>query len=204
MNPAIGFGHHRKALTGSLCEGFVKYILSLPMKKSIALALLIPALLGPIAAITTTADSSIAAKPTKQPKRQTFGPWSVTLQEVSSAGRTIRSPYEHDEGKQLQAAGQWVVARVRIQNNTSSRQSAKNVFYLNGAKIIDQNGRARELDNDASNWMSMDELIESKPFNPGESRDVILTFDMQSNARIQRLEIPVKGSSADLKVNFAN
>jgi Domain of unknown function (DUF4352) len=166
----------------------------------IALALLLPALLGPIATITT-ADRAIA-EPSSISKSPKFGPWQFSVHSLASMGRTMKQP--GGDGKVVEASGEWVVAQVRIKNATNSRQSIKNAVLLNGALLIGANGKKYEFDLDASGFWTtpFNDHLEDRPFNPGEARTINLVFDAPKNEGFQRLEIPSMKSMANIRIDF--
>ncbi|MGL5063020.1 MAG: DUF4352 domain-containing protein [Microcoleus sp.] len=160
--------------------------------KNIAIALLLPALLGSIA-IVSTPQTAIASKISKVTK---FGPWQVSVQSLGSVGRNTKDVV----GDNVEAAGHWVVARVRVTNSTNSRQSAKNVFYPSLAELTGARGKVYRVDTEAS--FQVYESLEERPFNPGESRDIDVFFDTPKSEAFQKLEIPVHNSMANLRIDF--
>ena len=165
------------------------------MKKSIVLALLIPALLGPIAALTT-ADHTIAAS--KMSKAAKYGPWQFSLHSLGSMGRTMKDPLDPDAT--VEAAGHWVYAQVRITNTSNTRQSAKNLILTTGSQLVSSQGKSYDLDNTATGYPY--DHLEEKPFSPGESRDVKFFFDAPTNDTFQRLEIVTMKSLANIRLDF--
>jgi Domain of unknown function (DUF4352) len=163
------------------------------MKKSLALVLLIPALLGPIATLTT-AETAIASKVSKIAK---FGPWRISVQSLGSIGRNTKNSYDEN----AEAAGHWVVARVRITNSTKTRQSAKNTFYPTLTEITGARGKVYKADSSVTTFRADDKLDE-RPFNPGESRDIDIFFDTPTSEAFQKLEIPVHNSIANIQIDF--
>jgi PBP1b-binding outer membrane lipoprotein LpoB len=172
-------------------------------KKAIVLSLLAAITLSSCSADTSdTAEKKEDAKPqesialVKSKKPQPVGPWLFTLQKVTTPGQKMKSWLEE---KPMEAAGQWAIAHVQIQNISKTRQSLKDVVSLASSKIVDEKGKSKELDTDVT---SVEEIttFDEKPLNPGESRTVKLVFDMPTAVSVSRIDIPAAKSSADIKV----
>lgn len=172
-------------------------------KRTIVLSLLAAIALSSCSADTETSETKEAAQPetaielVKSKSPQPVGPWLFTLQKVTTPGQKMKD--WADEDKMMEAAGQWAIAHVQVQNVSKSRQSIKDVLNLSSAKMVDAKGQAKELDMDVTSSESLIKFGE-KPLNPGESLTVKLVFDMSTDASIARVDIPSMKSSADIKV----
>jgi hypothetical protein len=195
VNRAIGLGIIEKAAQVHSARLLYNTSFSLPMKKYTALALLIPAFLGLIAPLPFTASAIAASKISKVAQ---YGPWRFSIQTLGSVGRTTKNPL--DPESTLEASGHWVYARVRITNTSKTRQSAKNLILSTGSTLISSNGKAYDLDDQATGFFY--DHLENRPFNPGESREINFFFDTPTRATFQRLEIPAMKSMSNIRLEF--
>jgi hypothetical protein len=131
-------------------------------------------------------------------------PWKLSITAKGPSGRVVQVKDASGEVNQVEAAGQWVGVNLTIRNNSKTRQSAKDVFSLGTAKLVDGKGHVYEVDADASPAVYGDSL-DKKPFAPGEARTVRLFFDVPTSARITTLSIlgdDVKGEIQEFRLKF--
>jgi Domain of unknown function (DUF4352) len=131
-------------------------------------------------------------------------PWKLTITTKGTAGRSIQVKDAYGNMEKMEAAGQWVGIDLSFKNTSGTRRSAKDVFAIGTAKLIDGAGNTYDVDRDASPSAYGDEL-DKKPFEPGESRAIRLYFDTPKTAKIQRLSIlgdDIKGEIQEFMVKF--
>lgn len=115
-------------------------------------------------------------------------PWKWSIESKREAGAKIQgSPDFEGKTETLEAAGKWLVVMMSLENASTTRQSAKDIFVLSTAQINDSEGKVHDVDMDASELDS--DKLEEKPFKPGESRSVKLAFDIPQAAKPKTITI---------------
>jgi Domain of unknown function (DUF4352) len=130
-------------------------------------------------------------------------PWALTIGAQRDAGAEIQSDGFGGETETLEAAGRWLVVMLNVENASKQRQSAKDVFSLSSAKLVDGAGKTYDVDTDAVSIL--DDTLDKKPFEPGEARTIKLVFDVPKDAKPKQVTIwgdDVKGDVQDFIAKF--
>ncbi|MGI0491345.1 DUF4352 domain-containing protein [Alkalinema pantanalense CENA528] len=111
-------------------------------------------------------------------------PWVFAIKSVKREGRLLKDPY----GNQKEAAGTWVIIHVEVKNQSNERQSAKDIYFLEGisTKLIDSSGKEHDYDSELSYLRP--KTFDEKPFNPGEGRLVKAVFDLPATVQPRQIE----------------
>ncbi len=130
-------------------------------------------------------------------------PWKLTIGAQRDAGTKIQSVGFGGDTETLEAAGRWLVVMLNVENASQQRQSAKDVFALGSAKLVDGTGKTYDVDADAVSIL--DDTLDKKPFEPGEARTIKLVFDVPKVGTPKHLTLlgdDVKGDVQDFVVKF--
>jgi hypothetical protein len=130
-------------------------------------------------------------------------PWALTIDSQRDAGGKIQGAEAGGDSETLEAAGRWLVVMLNVENASKQRQSAKDVFSLSSAKLVDGAGKTYDVDTDAVSIL--DDTLDKKPFEPGEARTIKLVFDVPKDAKPKQVTIwgdDVKGDVQDFIAKF--
>jgi Domain of unknown function (DUF4352) len=168
------------------------------MRLPILMMLLGATLLGGCVANDTPKGKGANPEVTEQtePAEKIESPWKLGIESKRDAGAKIQSAGE--DSKTLEAAGKWFVVMLSVENTSTDRQSAKNVFATTTAKLIDAAGKSYDVDTDAISII--DDTLDKKPFASGEARSVKLVFDIPKDAKPKHITLlgdDVKGVTRD-------
>lgn len=110
-------------------------------------------------------------------------PWAFAVKSVKREGQILKDPY----GNKKEAAGKWVVIHVEVKNQSNERQSAKDIYFLEGmsTKLVDSSGQEHDYDSDLSYLRP--KTFDEKPFNPGEGRLVKAVFDLPETVQPKQI-----------------
>lgn len=135
-------------------------------------------------------------------------PWKLSIESQRNAGAKIQEddPNGLGDTKTLEAAGNWMVVMVSVENASAQKQSAKNIFLTSSAKLIDATGKEYDADADAVSAYAQEEaVLDKKPFAPGESRSLKFVFDVPKDAKPKHFKLlgdDAKGQAQDFIVKF--
>ncbi len=102
--------------------------------------------------------------------------WGFSISRVGYPGRTAKTEYGDYE-----AAGTWIAVEVVVQNRTNERLKAVDgLGYAYSADVVDTNGHKYDSDH-------IIDKSDDKPFRPGETRSVVLLFDVPSGTKASQL-----------------
>ncbi len=151
-------------------------------------------------------ESRPAAADKKSATFQT--PWKLSIASQRNAGTKIQSDDAAGTGdtETLEAAGSWLVVMVTVENTSTQKQSAKDVFSTSSAKLVDATGAEHDADSDAVSVYAQEEsVLDKKPFTPGEKRSLKFVFDLPKGAKPKHLTLlgdDAKGEVQDFIVKF--
>jgi Domain of unknown function (DUF4352) len=172
------------------------------MRLPLILMLIACAFLGACGGLDVPTESEATAAAVETPEKIDT-PWNVTIDSQRDAGAKIQSAGFGGDTETLEAAGRWLVVMLNVENASKQRQSAKDVFLLSSAKLVDGAGKTYDVDTDAVSIL--DETLDKKPFEPGEARTVKLVFDVPKGAKPKHITLlgdDVKGTVQDFVAKF--
>lgn len=163
-------------------------------------------LLGACSGVDAPSDAEAQAEVSEKPEKIET-PWKLAIESQRNAGSKIQSddPFGSGETKTLEAAGNWMVVMLSVENSTAQKQSAKDVFALGTARLVDASGKEYDSDSDASASFDQAEILDKKPFAPGEARSVKLVFDVPKGAKPKSIKVlgdDVKQQTQEFTVSF--
>jgi Domain of unknown function (DUF4352) len=172
------------------------------MRLPLILILISCTFLGACSGITAPTEPEATAAEVQAPEKIET-PWKLAINSQRDAGGKIQSAEFGGETKTLEAAGRWLVVMLNVENASRQRQSAKDVFALSSAKLVDGTGKTVDVDSDAVS--ALDDTLDKKPFEPGETRTVKLVFDVPKGAKPKHITLlgdDVKGNAQDFIAKF--
>jgi Domain of unknown function (DUF4352) len=172
------------------------------MRLPLILMLITCTFLGACGGVDAPTDSAAKAVKVEAPEKIET-PWALTIGSQRDAGAKIQSAELGGETKTLEAAGKWMVVMLDVSNTSKQRQSAKDVFSVMTAKLIDDAGNSHDVDSDAVSIL--DDTLDKKPFEPGGVRSVKLVFDVPKTAKPKHITMvgtDAKGNAQNFAVKF--
>jgi hypothetical protein len=172
------------------------------MRLPLALILIACTFLGACSGVDVPDAPETTATATDAPAKIET-PWALTIGAQRDAGAKIQGAESGGDSETLEAAGRWLVVMLNVENASKQRQSAKDVFLLTSAKLIDGGGKSYDVDTDAVSIL--DDTLDKKPFEPGEARTIKLVFDVPKDAKPKQVTImgdDVKGNAQDFAAKF--